>query len=159
MTNPIIRIAGLFDLSEIATVQRAAIETAAGHYRPEELAAWRSGPADDLRALVSAGRYRVADKDGVVIGGAGWEEAEDGASATIRAVFVHPAAHGRGIGAALVRRIEGDLARRGIARLIVPAALNAVGFYERLGYVPLERRVAEFSGVRLPYQRMLKEAA
>jgi len=153
------RTAGPTDLRGIITIQRAAIATTAGHYTPEEIAAWRAGPTDDLRALVSAGRYRVADQDGVLVGGAGWEEGADGLSATIRAVFVHPAAHGRGVGASLMGAIEAELARRGIGRLIVPAALNAVGFHERLGYVPVERQVAEFSGVRLPCQRMLKAAA
>jgi GNAT superfamily N-acetyltransferase len=159
MSRIVIRLAMPFDLPEIVTLQRAAIGTTASHYGAEELAAWAAGPTDGLRALVAAGRYRVADRGGTLLGGAGWEEGADGASATIRAVFVHPAAHGRGIGAALVTAIEEEFARRGIFRLIVPAALNAVGFYQRLGYVPLERRVAELDGVRLPYQQMLKQAA
>lgn len=159
MSSITIRTAGLFDLPEIRMIQRAAIEATATHYGPEERAAWKAAPADELRALVRGGRYRVADQGGVLVGGAGWDEGDDGTSATIRAVFVHPLAHGHGVGTRLVRTIEGELLRRGIARLIVPAAINAVGFYERLGYQPLECAVAEFQGVRLAYRRMLKEAA
>ncbi len=155
-----IRPACLGDLVHLAVVQRAAIEAIGdGAYTTAEREAWRDRPVEDLRALIAAGSYRVAEQAGVLLGGAGWEEGEAGAGATIRAVFVHPAAHGKGIGARLLRVIEHELATRGVTRLVVPAALNAVGFYQRLGYRPVERRVADIGGVRLPYERMLKEAA
>lgn len=155
-----IRTASLADVPELAMIQRDAIDAIDDRsYAPDARRAWRDRPAGELRALVSAGRYRVAEQDGALIGGAGWQEAEDGSAATIRAVFVHPSVHGQGVGAALVSAIEAEIASRGIARLIVPAALNAVGFYERLGYAPRELAEAEFDGVRLAYRRMVKLAA
>jgi GNAT superfamily N-acetyltransferase len=155
-----IRSAYLADAAEIVLIQRAAIDTIDDSiYGPRERGAWRDRPAEDLLGLIRAGRYRVAVHDRLVVGGAGWEEAGDGIGATIRAVHVHPAAHGRGIGALLISGIEAELAARGLTRIVVPAALNAVGFYQRLGYRPVERRLAQLGGVALPYQQMLKEAA
>lgn len=155
-----IRMAGLFDVAALALIQRAAIDAIDDRsYGAEKRRAWRNRPAGELCALVAAGRYRVAEREGVLVGGAGWEGAGGSGVATIRAVFVHPSVHGRGIGAALVSAIERDILLHGFERLVVPAALNAVGFYERLGYVPAELAEAEFDGVRLAYRRMVKAAA
>jgi len=155
-----VRPAGLADLQALATIQRAAIEAIGdGPYSRIERDAWRDRPVDDLRALIAAGRYRVAETASVPLGGAGWEEDAAATAATIRAVFVDPAAHGRGVGARLLAAIEREVAARCITRLVVPAALNAVGFYQRLGYRPVEQREVEIGGVRVPYARMLKEAA
>lgn len=160
MSDITIRPAGPFDLAGIAMIQRAAIETIDDRIYPAAARrAWRDQPMDDLRGLIAAGRYRVAAAGRGLVGGAGWEEAAGGEAATIRAVFVHPAAHGQGVGARLLRGIEAELAARGLTRLVVPAALNAIGFYERLGYRAVERCAAEIGGVRLAYQRMVKEAA
>ena len=62
-------------------------------------------------------------------------------------------------GRQVVLRQLDELAARGLTRLVVPAALNAIGFYERLGYRAVERCAADIGGVRLAYQRMVKEAA
>lgn len=155
-----IRPATLADLPEVTAIQHAAIDAIRPDaYADAELAAWRSLPPHDLVALIEAGRYRVAEQGGRLLGGAGWSESEDGGSATVRLVFVHPAAHGQGVGAALVSAIEREVTARGIARLFVPAALNAVGFYERLGYRRLERRAIAVGAVSVPYQQMFKDAA
>lgn len=160
MTEIALRSATLPDVPALGLIKRAAIDAIGeGPYSASELSAWRDGPACDLIALVGAGRYLVAERGGVLLGGAGWEEEGPRGSATIRAVFVHPLAHGQGVGGRLIRAIEAALAARGIGVLAVPAALNAIGFYRRLGYRSVERREAELGGVRLPYERMLKVAA
>lgn len=155
-----IRVAGLFDAPELARVSRAVFDTIdGGIYAPAAVSAWRSMPEDGLVALIRAGRYRVADACGVLAGGAGWDLDADGASATIRLVFVHPAVHGTGVGAALLRSIERELGASGVAQVFVPAALNAVGFYEQLGYRRLDRREVVVGATTLPYRRMFKDAA
>ncbi|WP_198408105.1 GNAT family N-acetyltransferase [Natronomonas pharaonis] len=50
------------------------------------------------------------------------------------ATFVDPDNTGRGIGRALVEKLEGIARREGVERLTVLASLNAVGFYEALGF-------------------------
>jgi GNAT superfamily N-acetyltransferase len=158
--RPTTRPATLADLPEVTAIQHAAIEAIRPDpYADAELAAWRSIPPDDLVALIASGRYRVAEEGGRLLGGAGWDEGADGGSATVRLVFVHPAAHGLGIGAALIAAIEREVTARGAVRLFVPAALNAIGFYERLGYRRLERRAIPVGPVMLPYQQMFKDAA
>ncbi|MCU0984979.1 MAG: GNAT family N-acetyltransferase [Acetobacteraceae bacterium] len=158
--NVAIRPACPADRDGLAMIQRAAIAAIDdGPYSVAERQAWRDNAVEDLCPLIRAGRYRVAEQAGVLLGGAGWEEDAAIGGATIRAVFVDPASHGKGIGARLLGTIEQELAARGITRLAVPAALNAIGFYRKLGYRPAGRREAELGGMRLPYERMLKEAA
>jgi putative acetyltransferase len=157
-----IRHATAADLPAMTAIQQAVIDAIRPDpYGESELRAWRSIPPEPLAAAIRAGRYCVAERGGQPVGGAGWDEAEaeDGGSATVRLVFVHPDAHGRGVGAALVSAIERAVIARGIARIFVPAALNAIGFYERLGYRRLDRRTIAVGTVMLPYQRMFKDAA
>ncbi len=83
--------------------------------------------SDDSRRPV------VAEKDGAVVGWGSVHLDED----TLAATFVDPDHAGEGVGRAIVEELE-DIARReGTAELVVPASLNAVGFYETLGF---ERR-------------------
>lgn len=42
---------------------------------------------------------------------------------------------GKGLGAKLMRCIEGEASRRGFRRLILEAQVSAIPFYEKLGYV------------------------
>jgi GNAT superfamily N-acetyltransferase len=79
---------------------------------------------------MSAGgeRYFVAVRGGAIAGYAALRGAE------LTAVFVHPGAARRGIGAALVARVEREARRRGARRLVVRAALSALPFYEALGF-------------------------
>jgi GNAT superfamily N-acetyltransferase len=55
-------------------------------------------------------------------------------NATIWDVLVHPAAQGRGVGAALVERVTGDLLRAGLGNVTLFSGKESVGFYEGLGY-------------------------
>ncbi len=87
-----------------------------------------------------------------------------GRAADTSAIETRPRRHqretqGRGLGAQLVRAVETAVAAAGRRRILVPAALNAVGFYQRLGYVANEMAVAALDGVDLRYRRMWKTAA
>jgi GNAT superfamily N-acetyltransferase len=91
---------------------------------------------------------------------AAWEPLDEPAqAAAVRAVFVHPAFHGRGLGARLLGVVEAAIAAAGRRRILVPAALHAVGFCQRLGDVANELAVAALDGVDLRYRRMWKTAA
>jgi GNAT superfamily N-acetyltransferase len=130
------RLATPLDHADILAFQRAAVaRVVSDHYPPEALAAWYRCPAPRLEAMIWSGRYLLAMKNGRPIAGAGWEPVPDDPGAgMVRAVFVHPVEAGRGVGRALMARIEEGIFEAGLERAVVPAALDAVPFYQRLGY-------------------------
>ena len=78
----------------------------------------RIGPG--VRAVLrdgSKGRYRVAEKDGVVVGQLmltfEWSDWRNGMFWWIQSVYVDPAFRGRGVFTALYRSVEGEAAASG----------------------------------------------
>jgi GNAT superfamily N-acetyltransferase len=59
----------------------------------------------------------------------------------VAALWVEPHARSRGIGGALVGRATRDCFALGIARAYLCARPALTGFYERLGWIPIERGV------------------
>jgi len=51
------------------------------------------------------------------------------------AIFVTPEHHSRGVGRQLMHRVEAQAMELGADRITVRAAVNARGFYEKLGYL------------------------
>jgi len=62
----------------------------------------------------------------------------------VAAVWVEPQARRHGIGAALVDRAALDCFPLGVIRLYLCARRERAGFYERLGWIPVERDVGPF---------------
>jgi N-acetylglutamate synthase-like GNAT family acetyltransferase len=60
----------------------------------------------------------------------------DGDVAIVRLVAVVRSEQGRGHGRVLAARTEAFARDLGVAKLVVNAAANAVGFYQRLGFLP-----------------------
>jgi GNAT superfamily N-acetyltransferase len=61
----------------------------------------------------------------------------------VAAVWVEPHARLRGVGSALVERATRDCFALGIARAHLCARPALTGFYERLGWIPIERDIGE----------------
>ncbi|WP_330295963.1 GNAT family N-acetyltransferase [Streptomyces sp. NBC_00503] len=64
---------------------------------------------------------------------------------------VRKSARGLGVGALLVRAIEAEAERRGLAAVDLGAQTHALGFYERLGYVAYG---PEFQDAGIPHRSM-----
>lgn len=129
--GPRIRRARPPDASALAAVMRASIRgLARGAYGPRQIARWSSLPPLYHAWAMSAGRevYLVAEQAGRVLGYAALRGDE------VTAVFVRPSAARRGVGAALLRRLERRAARAGVRSLRVKAALPALPFYLALGF-------------------------
>ena len=54
--------------------------------------------------------------------------------ARLLALYVHPDAAGRGVGRALLQRVEALLREEGATTVALAASRNAVSFYETCGY-------------------------
>jgi GNAT superfamily N-acetyltransferase len=79
--------------------------------------------------------------------------------AMVRLVAVVKAEQRRGHGRALAARTEAFARARGVTRLLVNAAADAVGFYERIGFVPEVWDAAELVGWNADSVQMAKSLA
>lgn len=128
----IIRKAEQNDAEGICRVQSAAIrQLCASHYSPAEIEAW-AGPVepDWYRSLMGSRELFLA-VEGETIIGFGQLNLD---TAEIDAIYVHPAAARRGVGSALLRRLEDVARQHDLASLHLAASLNSVPFYESSGF-------------------------
>lgn len=150
------------DRAAIVAFQRAAIaHLPTDCYPVQLLQAWWRNPDESLDAMIAAGRYFVAAYHGRLVGGAGWCPSDGRQpTAVVRAVFVDPAHHARGLGSRMVRQVEEAAAAGGYDTLLVPALLTAARFYERLGYVGDDiGGLQPAPGIVLRCRRMWKQQA
>jgi GNAT superfamily N-acetyltransferase len=166
-----IRPATAADIPAIRAMQaRSLRHLGAGCYDPAVIGRLLAtiGTMDD--AVVHEGNYLVAvSVDGAIVGSGGWSRIRPGYAAatdrrraapdraTIRSVFVDPAAARRGIASAIMARAEAAAADRGVVTLELSATLTGVPLYARLGYRPVGELAFELGdGARFPVVRMRK---
>jgi putative acetyltransferase len=83
--------------------------------------------------------------DGQLVGTASWlANGDDGETARIASVFVHPMFARLGIGGRLLAEVETRAAQSGFDQLGASATINAVPFFERYGYAEASRGVKVF---------------
>ena len=73
----------------------------------------------------------------------------------IRSMAVRDDQQGKGLGKAIVKRIEEEAAKKGLKNIVLDARINAVRFYEKLGYKVIADSYLLF-GV-IPHFRMKKD--
>jgi ribosomal protein S18 acetylase RimI-like enzyme len=120
------------DEAAVAALWREVFGDAPAHNVPEE----------DIRRKLAVQRdlFFVAVEGGELVGTA--LAGYDGHRGWVYYVAVRPACRRRGIGAALVKRVEEGLAAAGCPKLNLQVRASnrqAVAFYERLGYAVEER--------------------
>lgn len=98
-----------------------------------------------------------------LFGGDVWSGREDSLldpnrdAAKIRAFFVHPEWARQGIGGIILEACESAARTEGFSRLEMGATLTGVPFYQKMGYVALEKlEVPLNDGLSLPIVRMAK---
>lgn len=111
---------------------RAIRHGAATHYAADDLAAWssRMTPASYAEPLLTRTLLVAERPDGTVIGFGQLDTGEG----VIEAVYVDPDHARRGVGRAIVSELERAARIAGVATLVLDASLNALPFYEALGY-------------------------
>ncbi len=151
----------LADAAPLWSIRTRAIrELCAGHYAPNVVDAWAATPMPSRfgevlvlqRAVVIGERGLDAPAERPVA--FGFLDRDD---AEVAAVYVSPDLAGRGLGRALLERLEADAIAFGLARLRLASSLNAVRFYRAAGYVG--DRADSFrhpGGFTLPCVRMEK---
>jgi GNAT superfamily N-acetyltransferase len=120
------------DLPEIAALHVASIsELCAAHYTSEQLTHWTAGLHAAAYAALLTSRAMFVAREASSLLGFGVVDAERG---FIHATYVGPTAVRRGVGRSLMEAMEELALRFGCSELQLHATLNAIAFYERLGY-------------------------
>ena len=117
------------DLDTLHNIRRAAILGVQADLKPRAREAWanRRGP-DSFAERIVSGEVVIASLGGEDIG---WGSSEGD---HISALYVRPSFGRRGVGRALLAELEASINRRGHAFVRLESSLNAVSFYEGLGY-------------------------
>jgi putative acetyltransferase len=127
-----IRPARSDDAQQLAAVHVASIRgLCAADYAAEQIAAWTASLRPERYPPLIARGCAVVHDDGEALAGFA---IGDPAAGVVNAVYVRPDRAGRGVGRALVAAIEDIVRAGGAAELRLHATLNAVGFYQRLGF-------------------------
>lgn len=174
MIDPILRVAVLNDVPSIEALQKHSLRTLSrGFYHASQIESFlRFMPTLEAQ-IVNDATYFVADRAGYIVGCGGWSQrtpayqsasfdpAPDGACLPkVRAMYVHPAMARRGIGRALLERIEQDIREHGHAEVALDAVLPGIPLYGACGYRPVARTELVLpDGVRMPVVSMRKSLA
>lgn len=131
MRGPSIRLAKACDLASIARVHAASVRgLCARDYSRPEIEQWLAPNPGLYGRLLRSSTVFVAERAGQVLAFA----AVRLATREVRAMYVAPAAAGQGLGVRLMQRVERVARAFGLRELRLAATLNAVEFYERLGW-------------------------
>ncbi|PWG63889.1 GNAT family N-acetyltransferase [Sediminicurvatus halobius] len=135
-------------------------------YSGVQLAAFLSDFDTTAPDCLEAGRLLVATLDGALVGSGGWQPTgqmrctREGVlpEVEIRALYVHPAAAGRGVGGRIYEHLEQAAAAEGHAgSLVLRSTLTAERFYARRGFRRIERTALPLrEGIAFPVVRMAK---
>ncbi len=151
----IVRSATAGDLGDIAAVHRRSIlELCKTDYSAEQLDAWTAAlQAAAYSKLLSTHELLVAEEDRAVLGFC----VLDSTTGFLNATYVNPPASRRGVGRALVTAAEAVARTKGLSQIQLNSTLNAVPFYQDLGYARGELTSNRLpSGVELPCFAMSK---
>ncbi|NCT90768.1 GNAT family N-acetyltransferase [Cellulomonas sp. APG4] len=135
-----------------ATFRAAIHETAAHHYRADQVEAWAGPQLTDLSAWDGRrdGAFTVvAELDATVVGFA--DLRPDG---LVDMLFVHPRAGGRGAGSRLLRAVLAEGRRRDLTGLHAFVSLVAEPVFARQGFQVVDRRANAVRGVVVPNAEM-----
>lgn len=111
---------------------RAIREIASSHYDPDTVVAWsgRTTPASYAEVIATLVLVVAEDDDGRL---AGFGELDPSAG-IVRACYVDPDFERQGVGRALMAALEDEARAHGRSALLLDASLNAIPFYEALGW-------------------------
>ena len=100
--------------------------------------------------------HAVALLDGVAVGTGRLLAPTAGGTATVGRMAVAAGARGRGVGSAVLRRLEQRAAERGWTAVELHAQVHARGFYELAGYTPVGSTYLEAGIEHLTMRKQLR---
>lgn len=151
-----VRQATRADLKTIAAIHQESIrELCMGHYSAQQIVAWTTALAGAAYSeLLSSRTLLVLEDAGKLLG----FSVLDASAAHINATYVSAQSARRGGGRSLMDAMEAAARSGGCTELRLNATLNAVPFYERLGYSSSGASSNRLpSGIELPCVAMSKK--
>ncbi len=139
-----IRPLSVDDLSTARYVIGAAFaRSAKEHYSVSDIDAFAAFVRSPHYADILLGNHAYAAWVGSeMVGVAAWSASEaQSPTARVLALFVHPLFAGHGIGTRLAEFLKDEAAAAGYRALEASATINAVPFFERLGFLEIRRSV------------------
>lgn len=133
-----VRLASESDIPAIHSVHISSIkEICSSHYKADEIKQWTERQSHERYSkLFKEGRVYVVERDNMVIGFGHIGRTEDAdCDYEIKALYVSPAEVKQGIGRLLLTTLERSVEYK---KLLVFSSKNAVGFYERYGFVSIK---------------------
>lgn len=125
--------------------------TSDAFYSLDQRQSWAYGLDPDQYQVPENGHFDVAEADGMV-----FAFCDHNASEVI-GLYIDPSWQGRGIGSALLRQAEARMIVAGTRLARIHSALSSQSFYERHGYVIVERTEHRTrGGLMLPSTRLQK---
>jgi putative acetyltransferase len=128
--------------ADVSQISRLYYETVhrmnSRDYSPEQIDAWAPRIYPDTFWQRRFRRYRVlvAEEEDAVVG-----FAELAPTGEIDCFYVHHACQHRGVGSALMARIERDARGHGNSRLTADVSITAEPFFRRMGFKVVRRQV------------------
>src|SRR6202050_2540853 len=145
------------DIPVLAAIFVAAIEELTGEDDSQaQQEAWASS-ADDEEAFgkrLASELTLIATLQNSPVGFASLKGADH-----IDMLYVHPGAAGQGVASMLCEALEKLAGGRGAKNLTVDASDNAQGFFQKRGYVPMQRNTVTVNGEWLANTTMQKTLA
>jgi putative acetyltransferase len=131
-------------------------ELTADDYDEDQRLAWVASAEDahEFRARLAGMLTLVVHLDGEYLGFASLKD-----NKTIDMLYVHPDYAGEGVGTALVDALEKIAAARGTETMTVDASDTAVPFFERRGYIAVQRNSVPREDQWLSNTTMVKRLA
>jgi putative acetyltransferase len=145
------------DTPILAAIFVAAIEElAADDYSEAQQEAWASAAEDEEKfgKRLADELTLVATLQNSPVGFASLKGADH-----IDMLYVHPGAAGQGVASMLCEALEKLAGGRGAKKLTVDASDNAQGFFQKRGYVPMQRNTVTVNGEWLANTTMQKTLA
>ena len=122
-------------------------------YSPAQLAAWATGSVDLAawnRSFLQHHTLVAIDADQIVGFG---DMDQDG---FLDRLYVHHAFQRRGVARAILQQLEEQAKARGVTRFTTHASITARPFFERFGYMVLQRNQVVRAGISLTSYTMEK---
>lgn len=158
MTGITVREATVDDAADILDLHIASIRALGpAAYDEEQVAAWaEKDEGTETYPIGDDDHYLVVAKAGETTVGYGHLIPKN---REVRAVYVHPEYAREGIGSLILTHLEGYARGTGVDALELWASLNAVQFYEQMGYRPRTEETIEkeYEGEQIPLTVVVME--
>jgi putative acetyltransferase len=143
------------DIPKVVQVHHAAVRAlAGGPYPPEILEEWINSATPAVfrqQGEITGMRKYVAEFDGEIVAFSALHDS------VVKALYVAPGHQRRKIAASLLRRMETDARNQGAKSLFVQSTLNALHFYQTMGFTPVKDAAENTGSETGPFHENLEK--